>query len=169
MDAAATELRLCPIVTAHASEDGKRFGNALGGYYSDSNSSSSGSPPHGNTALSSSEHFLDEDFFRMYEFKVKKCPCNRPHDWTKCPFTHPGERARRRDPRKFNYSATPCPDFKRDACTRGDACGFAHGTSRTPRCLSQDDIIKPRRHHLSHHPSDSRSHVHVYLEPGRFR
>ena len=73
------------------------------------------------------EHFPDDDTFRMFEFKVRKCPCTRPHDWTQCPFVHPGERARRRCPKKYNYSATPCPDFKRGACKRGDACEFAHG------------------------------------------
>ena len=73
------------------------------------------------------EHFPDDDNFRMYEFKIKKCPCTRPHDWTQCPFVHPGERARRRCPIKYNYSATPCPDFKRNACKKGDNCDMAHG------------------------------------------
>lgn len=40
------------------------------------------------------------DHFRMYEFKVRKCVRGRTHDWTECPYAHPGEKARRRDPRR---------------------------------------------------------------------
>ncbi|KAF3793418.1 Zinc finger CCCH domain-containing protein 49 [Nymphaea thermarum] len=67
------------------------------------------------------------DDFRMYEFKVRRCTRARSHDWTDCPFAHPGEKARRRDPRRFNYSGTVCPDFRKGACRKGDACEFAHG------------------------------------------
>ena len=67
------------------------------------------------------------DEFRMYEFKVRRCPRARSHDWTECPFAHPGEKARRRDPRKYHYSGTACPDFRKGGCKRGDACEFAHG------------------------------------------
>ncbi|CAK9136285.1 unnamed protein product [Ilex paraguariensis] len=67
------------------------------------------------------------DNFRMYEFKVRKCARARSHDWTECPFAHPGEKARRRDPRKCNYSGTACPDFRKGVCKKGDACEFAHG------------------------------------------
>lgn len=67
------------------------------------------------------------DEFRMYEFKVRRCMRGRSHDWTECPFAHPGEKARRRDPRRFHYSGTACPDFRKGSCRRGDACEFAHG------------------------------------------
>ncbi|KAH7675552.1 CCCH zinc finger domain-containing protein [Dioscorea alata] len=68
------------------------------------------------------------DDFRIYDFKVRRCVRGRSHDWTDCPFAHPGEKARRRDPRRFPYSGTPCPDFRRDGfCPRGDACNLAHG------------------------------------------
>ena len=67
------------------------------------------------------------DEFRMYEFKVRRCARARSHDWTECPFAHPGEKARRRDPRKYHYSGTACPDFRKGGCKRGDACEFAHG------------------------------------------
>ncbi|XP_047971894.1 zinc finger CCCH domain-containing protein 20-like, partial [Salvia hispanica] len=67
------------------------------------------------------------DEFRMYEFKVKRCARARSHDWTECPFAHPGEKARRRDPRLHHYSGSACPDFRRGACRRGDACEHAHG------------------------------------------
>ncbi|KAL2940165.1 Zinc finger CCCH domain-containing protein 20 [Bienertia sinuspersici] len=67
------------------------------------------------------------DNFRMYEFKVRKCARGRSHDWTECPYAHPGEKARRRDPRKYHYSGTACPDFRRGSCRKGDACEFSHG------------------------------------------
>ncbi|XP_027113726.2 zinc finger CCCH domain-containing protein 30-like [Coffea arabica] len=67
------------------------------------------------------------DEFRMFSFKVRPCSRAYSHDWTECPFVHPGENARRRDPRKFHYSCVPCPDFRKGACRRGDACEYAHG------------------------------------------
>ncbi|KAF8086689.1 hypothetical protein N665_0615s0037 [Sinapis alba] len=68
------------------------------------------------------------DHFRMFEFKIRRCTRSRSHDWTDCPFAHPGEKARRRDPRRFQYSAEVCPEFRRDGdCSRGDECEFAHG------------------------------------------
>eukprot|EP00250_Pteridium_aquilinum_P033058 c5158_g1_i1 orf=417-2192(-) len=67
------------------------------------------------------------DEFRMYEFKVRKCVRGRSHDWTECPFAHPGEKARRRDPRRYRYSGTACPDFRKGSCRRGEACEYSHG------------------------------------------
>lgn len=67
------------------------------------------------------------DEFRMYQFKVRPCSRAYSHDWTECPFVHPGENARRRDPRKFHYSCVPCPEFRKGACRRGDMCEYAHG------------------------------------------
>ncbi|KAI4331087.1 hypothetical protein MLD38_029310 [Melastoma candidum] len=67
------------------------------------------------------------DHFRMFEFKVRRCTRSRSHDWTDCPFVHPGEKARRRDPRKYSYSGTVCSEFRRGSCSRGDNCEFAHG------------------------------------------
>lgn len=67
------------------------------------------------------------DEFRMFSFKVRPCSRAYSHDWTECPFVHPGENARRRDPRKFHYSCVPCPDFRKGSCRRGDMCEYAHG------------------------------------------
>ncbi|XWS70276.1 hypothetical protein CRYUN_Cryun03dG0034600 [Craigia yunnanensis] len=67
------------------------------------------------------------DHFRMYVFKVRRCARGRSHDWTECPYAHPGEKARRRDPRKIHYSGNACPDFRKGNCKKGDACEFAHG------------------------------------------
>lgn len=67
------------------------------------------------------------DEFRMYSFKVKPCSRAYSHDWTECPFVHPGENARRRDPRKYHYSCVPCPEFRKGSCSKGDSCEYAHG------------------------------------------
>ncbi|KAK3422634.1 hypothetical protein EUGRSUZ_G03067 [Eucalyptus grandis] len=67
------------------------------------------------------------DEFRMYAFKVKPCSRAYSHDWTECPFVHPGENARRRDPRKYPYSCVPCPEFRKGSCQKGDSCEYAHG------------------------------------------
>ncbi|CAA2984560.1 zinc finger CCCH domain-containing 29-like [Olea europaea subsp. europaea] len=67
------------------------------------------------------------DEFRMYSFKVKPCSRAYSHDWTECPFVHPGENARRRDPRKYHYTCVPCPEFKKGTCAKGDYCEYAHG------------------------------------------
>ncbi|KAK9946325.1 hypothetical protein M0R45_011794 [Rubus argutus] len=67
------------------------------------------------------------DQFRMFEFKVRRCARGRSHDWTECPYAHPGEKARRRDPRKYHYSGSACPDFRKGNCSKGDSCEFAHG------------------------------------------
>jgi hypothetical protein len=73
-------------------------------------------------------HVFSTDQFRMFEFKVRKCQRGRSHDWTECPYSHPGEKARRRDPQKYNYSGNPCPEFRKlGNCTKGDSCYFAHG------------------------------------------
>ncbi|CAI9781674.1 unnamed protein product [Fraxinus pennsylvanica] len=67
------------------------------------------------------------DEFRMFSFKVRPCSRAYSHDWTECPFVHPGENARRRDPRKYHYSCVPCPEFRKGVCRRGDMCEYAHG------------------------------------------
>ncbi|XP_072977745.1 zinc finger CCCH domain-containing protein 33-like [Typha angustifolia] len=67
------------------------------------------------------------DEFRMYTFKVKPCSRAYSHDWTECPFVHPGENARRRDPKKYLYSCVPCPEFRKGSCRNGDSCEYAHG------------------------------------------
>ncbi|GJN13333.1 hypothetical protein PR202_gb00025 [Eleusine coracana subsp. coracana] len=71
------------------------------------------------------------DEFRMFTFKVQPCARTYAHDWTECPFVHPGENARRRDPRRHAYTAVPCASFRRHdgggCCPRGDTCDFAHG------------------------------------------
>ncbi|KAJ7959640.1 Zinc finger CCCH domain-containing protein [Quillaja saponaria] len=67
------------------------------------------------------------DEFRMFTFKVKPCSRAYSHDWTECPFVHPGENARRRDPLKYPYSCVPCLEFRKGTCPKGDTCDYAHG------------------------------------------
>ncbi|XP_028807872.1 zinc finger CCCH domain-containing protein 2 [Neltuma alba] len=87
--------------------------------------------PHNNLATESDDddpNPYSSEHFRMYEFKVRRCNRSRSHDWTDCPFAHPGEKARRRDPRKYHYSGTICSEYRRSgACRRGDSCEYAHG------------------------------------------
>lgn len=106
------------------------------------------------------------DEFRMYSFKVKPCSRAYTHDWTECPFAHPGENARRRDPRRFSYTCVPCPEFRKApaACRKGDACEYAHGVFeswlhpaqyRTRLC--KDDVGCPRRIcFFAHRPEELR-------------
>lgn len=83
--------------------------------------------PHGEvpSELDLVEYRADE--FRMFCFKIETCPKSHIHDWAQCPFAHAGEKARRRDPRIYEYTGTPCPDFRKGSCKRGDGCAFAHG------------------------------------------
>ncbi|XP_074580709.1 zinc finger CCCH domain-containing protein 23-like [Curcuma longa] len=87
---------------------------------------------------------LDE--FLMYEFKVRRCGKAYPHQWMKCPYAHRGEKARRRDPRRFPHHGVPCPEFRQSgACRLGHRCEFSHGVFefwlhptryRTRMCIS---------------------------------
>lgn len=69
---------------------------------------------------------LSNNFF-MYIFKVQPCPKRGAHDWSSCPYAHPKEKARRRDPRVYKYASTPCPEsLKGVSCGRGVDCPYAH-------------------------------------------
>ncbi|KAG6471301.1 zinc finger CCCH domain-containing protein 2-like [Zingiber officinale] len=86
----------------------------------------------GSSPDSTEADVFSSDYFRVYEFKIRRCPRGRSHDWTECPYAHPGEKARRRDPRRFHYSGTPCSDFRQGGgCRRGEGCEYAHGVFET--------------------------------------
>lgn len=69
------------------------------------------------------DEITDSDDFRMYCMKVLPCSKRVAHDWTTCPFAHNGEKARRRDPRKYSYTGIACVDMKDGGCCeRGDDC-----------------------------------------------
>uniref|UniRef100_A0A0D9WDM6 C3H1-type domain-containing protein n=1 Tax=Leersia perrieri TaxID=77586 RepID=A0A0D9WDM6_9ORYZ len=99
--------------------------DALRHYLPSNDSSSVAAAEEEDEAAAVDAYACDE--FRMYEFKVRRCARGRSHDWTECPFAHPGEKARRRDPRRYSYSGAACPDFRKGGCKRGDACEYAHG------------------------------------------
>ena len=42
-----------------------------------------------------------------------RCPHTLCFALAQCPFAHPGEKARRRDTRKFRYSGTACPEYRK--------------------------------------------------------
>lgn len=44
--------------------------------------------------------------------QVVPCSKHYVHDWTECPFAHPHEKARRRDPRKHQYTGIACPSMR---------------------------------------------------------
>lgn len=68
------------------------------------------------------------DNFMMYGFKIALCSRTGRHRWDDCPFAHPTENARRRDPRIFSYSCQECPSYRNAGyCPRGDQCEFSHG------------------------------------------
>jgi hypothetical protein len=52
------------------------------------------------------------DNFMMYGFKVAMCTRQGRHPWSECPYAHPTENARRRDPRLFSYSCVECPAYR---------------------------------------------------------
>ncbi|GBF93651.1 hypothetical protein Rsub_06754 [Raphidocelis subcapitata] len=67
------------------------------------------------------------DDFLMWTYKVEVCARGDNHDWARCPYAHDKEKARRRDPRRYNYASLPCPDAMQGrACPRGDACPYTH-------------------------------------------
>ncbi|KAL4421021.1 hypothetical protein ABPG77_008858 [Micractinium sp. CCAP 211/92] len=73
------------------------------------------------------EAIYDTAEFRMYCMKVLPCPQHFSHDWTECPFAHPGERATRRAPHKHGYTGVACPSMKRDgSCAIGAHCPYSH-------------------------------------------
>eukprot|EP01026_Neomeris_dumetosa_P032751 TRINITY_DN2602_c0_g2_i1.p2 TRINITY_DN2602_c0_g2~~TRINITY_DN2602_c0_g2_i1.p2 ORF type:complete len:490 (-),score=44.83 TRINITY_DN2602_c0_g2_i1:2084-3553(-) len=70
---------------------------------------------------------IDGEEFRMFAYKVVPCSKRYRHDWSACPYAHQGEKAKRRDPRLYQYVAIVCVDMKTTGqCARGDACPFCH-------------------------------------------
>ncbi|KAG0486611.1 hypothetical protein HPP92_008706 [Vanilla planifolia] len=108
------------------------------------------------------------DEFLMYTYKVRRCPKTRSHDWTYCPYAHRGEKARRRDPRKFPYHGIACPEFRHAGeCRRGQNCEYAHGVfefwlhpTRYRTRLCEAGLMCPRRVcFFAHSPEELRPEV----------
>lgn len=49
--------------------------------------------------------------------QIQPCAKRYVHDWVTCPFSHPGEKAKRRDPRYFVYTGIACPSMKKVGTT----------------------------------------------------
>jgi hypothetical protein len=62
-----------------------------------------------------------QDMIKKY--KVAPCPKRYPHDWSSCTYYHPREKARRRDPRKHQYTGIACPSMRQ-----------ARGAAVAPAC-----------------------------------
>jgi hypothetical protein len=84
-----------------------------------------------------------------------------------------GEKARRRDPRRFNYCGAACPEFRKGSCPRSDACEFAHGVfecwlhpSRYRTQLCKDGAACNRRAcFFAHHSSQLRPATDAFGNP----
>lgn len=73
------------------------------------------------------EEKYKSDEFRLYCFKVLPCSQRKHHDWTKCPFAHVGERAKRRSLRTHVYDCEMCPAIaKGEECSLGASCSHSH-------------------------------------------
>ena len=129
---------------------------------------------HFNTSELNAPEYSTDDF-RMFCFKVERCSKRFVHDWRSCPFAHPTENARRRDPRKFKYVPIPCPEYKRGICLRGDACPYSHGVYecwlhpakyRTQLCKEGPYCRRPVCF-FAHNVRDLRQPTHVFEEDGQ--
>jgi hypothetical protein len=69
--------------------------------------------------------------------QVLPCSKHYVHDWTACPFAHPHEKARRRDPRKHQYTGIACPSMRQARGAVG--CGLA----RLPLCIRSLLALQP--------------------------
>jgi len=124
--------------------------------------------PYSTQELTKPEYSTDE--FRMFCFKILRCCRRYAHDWRACPFAHPTENARRRDPREFKYCSIPCPDYKQGFCIRGDSCPHAHGVFecwlhpsrfRTQLCKDGNKCRRPVCF-FSHSLTELRSPTHTW-------
>jgi hypothetical protein len=83
------------------------------------------------------------DNFMMYGFKVAMCSKQGRHPWSDCPYAHPTENARRRDPRIFSYSCVECPSYR---------CGFTSVPDLPVLHTSSYSLLSPPVHVHSFKP-----------------
>jgi hypothetical protein len=84
------------------------------------------------------------DDFRMFSFKIDCCPrLAESHDWTLCPFQHPGTRAgaavgagtaRPAAPDKCRPTASSCTCMARSSCCRREGAPARPPLLQVPRC-----------------------------------
>ncbi|WIA31545.1 hypothetical protein OEZ86_002436 [Tetradesmus obliquus] len=85
--------------------------------------------------------------------KIAPCFKRQQHDWTVCFYSHPGEKACRRDLRLHSYAAVMCSDMLlKGCCPRGDGCPQSHSVFeyhmhparfRTKLCTDGDRCRRP--------------------------
>ena len=65
--------------------------------------------------------------------QIINCGQSSPHDWSTCPLAHANEKARRRDPRAYDYLPDLCQARARKLdCAYSDACPYAHNVYGAP-------------------------------------
>ncbi|KAH7557331.1 hypothetical protein JRO89_XS11G0121900 [Xanthoceras sorbifolium] len=72
------------------------------------------------------EEIYGSDEFRMFGYKIKRCPRTRSHDWTDCPYAHRGEKAQRATPAWCHTPPSPVRGFD-----SGNATGATPASSLT--------------------------------------
>ncbi|GAB4816215.1 hypothetical protein N2152v2_003261 [Parachlorella kessleri] len=83
--------------------------------------------PAANREPAPGQEFGERELFEIWVLKVAHCPKRHVHEWSTCPFAHDSEKARRRCPRTFKYTAIACPNMKAEGrCSLGEGCPFAH-------------------------------------------
>ncbi|WIA11460.1 hypothetical protein OEZ85_011576 [Tetradesmus obliquus] len=85
--------------------------------------------------------------------KIAPCFKRQQHDWTVCFYSHPGEKACRRDLRLHSYAAVMCSNMlHKGCCPRGDGCPQSHSVFeyhmhparfRTKLCTDGDRCRRP--------------------------
>lgn len=151
-------------------EDNEEIGQSLDETATDGTLSGEVGPDTGVTTesreLSRPEYKSDD--FRMFRLKIEPCSNPNPHCYTDCPFSHPNEKAKRRDPTKIQYDATACPHFRKGQCQFGNACPCAHGVFelwlhpskyKTELCTRPREVGKECEHptcFFAHHESELR-------------
>lgn len=86
-------------------------------------------------------HFPEQyrtDNFMMFGFKVAMCNRQGRHPWADCPFAHPTENARRRDPRLYSYNCVECPAYRCALALARTRSGAAPVPSTSPLPLGRD-------------------------------
>lgn len=75
-------------------------------------------------------------------------PCGKafPHDWSACPFAHPTEAARRRDPRVHPHTGVSCPRLKKVRPAPASGPQSPVGCPGGSRCLPGGCLASRRLH-----------------------
>ena len=122
---------------------------------------STSATPTGAQACSTPQNMDDmfrTDNFMMYGFKIAMCTKQGRHPWCECPYAHPTENARRRDPRVFSYNCAECPAY-RCVCT----CLTSKAYTKTRPCVCSSEEHAAVRLALCHRFQHT-DHVPMYCK-----